>query len=162
MKISIFKQVGVLSSCIWLAWGGALDASAKNVKHWTKSASTDTLHYENKYGFIVLATKVNGENKKLIFDTGADITLLNNEAGTKEKESNVSITDGAGNKSAERYRFDVVKKLEISTQKYKDVKVVLMDLPKPFTCISDGILGNNIIRLQNWVITPHYLVATVK
>jgi hypothetical protein len=98
-----------------------------------------------KSGHMAVMVKVNGKGPyKLIFDTGAPVTLLNNKIG---KEAGLIKGDKGGGFALFGNRGEVtVKELEVGDQKAEDVKAVVMDHPT-VEAISkalgpiDGIVG---------------------
>lgn len=120
----------------------------------------DTFNYQSKFGFIILLVKIDGVEKKLIFDTGADILVLGKDSLINKGNVVAKVLDSDGKPA--RSTFDVIKEFEIASLKYTDLNAIRIDLPKPLKCISDGLIGNNVIRKSNWKITNDFLIVSKK
>ncbi len=118
----------------------------------------DTIYYQNRFDFIVLKVNVNGKKKDLIFDTGADILILEKDSSIIKRNAIAKVTDSNG-KSTRNY-IDVIKEFNISNLKYTNLNAVRVDLSKPLRCISDGIMGNNVIKKCNWQIQDYKLIVS--
>src|SRR5262249_62421371 len=102
----------------------------KDVEEKKEKAKTVTVPFEIlKSGHVAVDVKVNGKGPyKLIFDTGAPISLVNNklakEAGLlndKEDQPLFSLFGAAGEKK--------VKSMEVGDAKAEGVSVMVMDHP---------------------------------
>ncbi len=120
----------------------------------------DTIKYKDKYGLISVETKINGNKKTLIFDTGADMLVLNKDTSISKSNITAKIKDSNGNVT--NSGFDKINELQISGLKYTDLYATRMNFPILFNCIADGIIGNNIISHSNWKITNDCLIASSK
>ena len=107
-------------------------------------------------GLIVVPVKIEGEVYRFIFDTGAQTTIISKHLSKKfnlEKKGSIPVRDS--HHSTERLNVGIVKEMEIEDLQYSNVGVVVNDFRDnlQFTCLGiDGILGMNVIHLNNWKI----------
>jgi Aspartyl protease len=118
----------------------------------------DTIKCENKFGLKTLQVKVNGRNKTLIFDTGADIILLSKDSSTSRNNLNSQVTDANGKSS--KSSLVIIEEFKIRNLTYSNLNSLRIGLPSPLVCISDGLMGNNVIKKSNWKITKDYIIAS--
>ena len=118
----------------------------------------EVIPFQNKYGFIVLKVKINGDPQQyeFIFDSGAGTTVLSKEIADKlGLKSNVSITVRDAHGNAAKQEVASVKQMELGSIKFNNVGVVVINYPASSTirCLGkDGIIGTDILDLCNWTI----------
>lgn len=113
----------------------------------------DTLVYDNNK-FIVLPIKVNGETRKMMFDTGADLVVFPKDSSTSKIKCN--LRDANGNVTL--CDISPIDCLEIANNNFTGLFSFKLDLPAPFLCFCDGIIGNNVIKSCNWLIDNNKVV----
>src|SRR5262249_10671546 len=131
--------VAFTSALVLAAGVGADDNKQKKEEKKDKPAKTAVVPFELlKSGHVAVDVKVNGKGPyKLIFDTGAPISLVNNklakEAGLlddKEKQPLFNLFGAAGEKK--------VKSMQLGEAKAEGVTVMVMDHPT-VKAISDAL-----------------------
>lgn len=119
---------------------------------------SDTIKCVNKFGLKILEVNIKGGARNLVFDTGADIILLSKDSLKKDNKSNSRIADEY-NKSS-RAIFEVLPELRLFKLNYSNISAMSMELPKPLTCLADGLLGSTIIKKSNWKISKDYFIVS--
>ncbi len=114
----------------------------------------DTLAYDINNKFIVLPVKVDGKPRKMVFDTGSDFVAFAKDGSSSKIKCN--LKDANGNVTlcnvAQIHFFD------ISNTSITDLYSLNLDLPAPFLCFSEGIVGNNAIKSGNWLIDENKVI----
>jgi hypothetical protein len=120
----------------------------------------DTIWCRNKFGVIFFDVYVNRKKTELMFDTGADLLVLKRDSLSTKKYASIRITDS--NNHEEYEAVEQIKKIKIRHQKYKEFFAVRSYFPTLFACMSDGLLGANMIKRSNWKITDTFLAFSDK
>lgn len=107
------------------------------------------LDFTTKKTVIVLEAKINGEVKNFLFDTGADLSLIQRDT-TLGKASNYS---GASKRKMELGK-EVLESLELGNISFLNTHALNGDLKGLKEQIPDfgGIIGQSIISKANWLI----------
>lgn len=127
---------------------------------------TGTLKNRNYYDtisiaknrFIVLPTKVDGIDRNLIFDTGADFVILPKDS----TKSNIKIELKDSNNKKIIVSANKLNKFYFSKIGISDLYAINMDMSKPLLCFANGIFGNNVIKASNWIIEDNQIIITNK
>ena len=119
------------------------------------SANGQTLiSYDNSFGLVVIPVTINGKVYRFVFDTGAQTTVVSKELADNiglEKQSSVNVSDA--HSSSQRLSVGVIDSINLGNFCYNNVGTLINDFQKnaQFSCLKiDGILGMNIIKLNNW------------
>lgn len=109
----------------------------------------DSIPFEFIKNKIIITVKVNGVNKRFIFDTGAVLTLSEEmqEIMQYPKIGSVVVNDVNGKTSDAK--IVRVKDLQIGSISFTDFASVVMDLKNnyPINCLAcDGIIGSNVFK----------------
>lgn len=162
VKLDKFRQIKKVSLILslFLCFRGFSQPILGQEKLESMSSSFDSLHTELKYGFLVTKADINGQMMSLIFDTGADVCLLKNDTIFEDMMVNVRTTGSDG--SIVNNRMDLCRNFKFTSSTYSNINAIRVELPDPLECVSDGILGNNVIKLTNWIITGDKVVSTTE
>lgn len=114
----------------------------------------DTLSYDKNNKYIVLPVIVNGKLRKMMFDTGADIVVLPKDSSISNIKCNLSDING----NVTQCNITPIYSLGLSNYNFTNLYSFNLDLPTPFLCFADGIIGNNVIKSSNWLINENKLV----
>lgn len=112
--------------------------------------------YENKARLIIIPVTINGKTYRMLFDTGATISVVSREVAEElglKKRSSTKVTDSRNTKR--KTERTLIKELSIGTVSFENITAVIIDWPEnsSIECITgDGIIGNNLIRHCNWVV----------
>ncbi len=108
-----------------------------------------TFTFETFKGLLFLDAKINGESKKFLFDTGADLTLLQRDSLTGK----TSKFSGASKRKMELGQ-EIVPLLEIGSISFIDTYALNGDLVgfKEQVPNLGGVIGQSIISKANWLI----------
>lgn len=105
---------------------------------------------------IVIQVVLKGKEYEFIFDTGAAISVLSQDAANAlniEEQGASYINDSQGNK--QKLGLGNLDTVNIAGVLFKDIAVSIIDWPEnsAIECIGkDGLIGNNLIRHCNWLI----------
>tara|TARA_R110002072_G_scaffold158421_6_gene309362 strand:+ start:605 stop:1822 length:1218 start_codon:yes stop_codon:yes gene_type:complete len=105
---------------------------------------------------IVVKAIIKGKEFEFIFDTGASLSILSQDAANVlnlEEENGININDSQGNR--QKLGTAIIDTISIGGVKFKGIAVSIIDWPEnsAIKCIAkDGIIGNNLIRHCNWII----------
>ncbi|NVK04777.1 MAG: retropepsin-like domain-containing protein [Flavobacteriia bacterium] len=120
----------------------------------------DTIHAQNRLGLYVVYVKVNDHEEPLemIFDTGANLTVLTLEAAKRlELESMGGMRLGDSQGQRQSIPFVMLDRLQLGQGVYEDILAAVIDFPEnsTITCMAkDGILGYHVIRQLQWAVHP--------
>lgn len=130
------------------------------------SADGQTLiSYDNSFGLVVIPVTINGKVYRFVFDTGAQTTVVSKELADNiglEKQSSVNVSDA--HSSSQRLSVGVIDSINLGNFCYSNVGTLINDFQKnsQFSCLKiDGILGMNIIKLNNWKVDYNSTSITV-
>lgn len=118
---------------------------------------TDTILIEAN-SFIVLPINIGGKKRKFIFDTGADLIVAPDFDSTTLSSIKIKLTDSNGLKSDKN--LHLIESIDLKGIKISEVFSIELDLPEPFRCYADGIIGNNLIKSLNWQISENYIIIS--
>lgn len=127
--------------------------SKADLKEFKEPQSID---FQKSLGLIVLPVEIEGEKYRFIFDTGAQTTIISKQLSEKleyKREGSLPVRDS--HHATERLNVGVVEKMNIEGLHYTNVGVVVNDFKNnlQFYCLDiDGVIGMNMIRLNNWKI----------
>jgi hypothetical protein len=114
----------------------------------------DTIPFDYIKNKIIISVKINGVNRRFIFDTGAVLTI-SEEVQTSmnyAKLGSVEVDDVNGKSSDTK--IVAVKDLQIGNVSFQDIPSVVMNLKTtyPISCLNcDGIIGSNVFK--NCIVT---------
>lgn len=123
----------------------------------SKKKFSDTIWVKGN-DFVVLPIQINGVDKLYMFDTGADLIVSSDLDSTTLSQIKMNVSDINGLttiKKLHRINNVYINGIEIS-----DMFSIELELPEPFLCFADGIIGNNLIKSLNWKIQKDYIVLT--
>ena len=109
---------------------------------------------EKKGGWVIFKLKINGIEKRFVFDTGSGINVIDPSALVGLGLTKIGFTKANDSSGKEKYN-DVYgsNNLKIDSLTFSDVAFLASPLPDVIACEGiDGILGNTIINKLNWVI----------
>ncbi len=124
------------------------DIISKNFK------AEEEFNFDKK--LIVIKVLLKGKEYEFIFDTGASISILSQDAANalNIKEEGASyINDSQGNR--QKLGLANLDTVNIAGVLFKDIAVSIIDWPEysAVECLGrDGLIGNNLIRHCNWII----------
>ena len=121
---------------------------------WSKNFDLNIPFIEKKGGWVILKLKINGIERRFIFDTGSGINVIDPSALAGLGLTKIGFTKASDSSGKERYN-DVYgsDNLKIDSLTFSDVAFLASSLPDIIACEGiDGILGNTIISKLNWVI----------
>jgi hypothetical protein len=132
------------------------DSSKYNQIYWkTNTHSTVLPFFIHPSGHIYIKTTIFGEDKYLLFDTGSDISLLNEKYNTSNLLTSLNMTDSQDiTKKTDFFTIDklVFGDLELKKLQYGTMKKEIWEncgiLHNQDSII--GILGNNVINNFVW------------
>lgn len=112
--------------------------------------------YEEVYGLMLVPIVIEGKTYRFVFDTGAGSTVISAELAkltSFKQKGAVSVKDAqhVSNKLPVGY----LKSISLGELNYSKVGVIVNDFSQnaQFKCLGiDGILGMNVIQLNNWKI----------
>lgn len=105
---------------------------------------------------IVVNAIIKGKEYEFIFDTGASISILSQEAADAinlQGNGSININDSQGNR--QKLKTGIIDTLNLGGVLFKNIAVSIIDWPEnsAVKCIGkDGLIGNNLIRHCNWII----------
>lgn len=110
-----------------------------------------------KRGHMILPMKIGGNETNFLFDTGADITVIDQEYVDKHPDSfrfirNEENEDGNGVKSPSK--LYICKKIRIGKMVLENIEMSAMEYSPFFKEAvegSPGIIGNNVIEKAKWL-----------
>lgn len=114
----------------------------------------DTVACYRDNEFIVLPVSIDGKPKKMLFDTGADLVALPKDGSNSNLK--MSIRDSHSN--VRECAVSPVHSLNISSSVVTNLYSLKLDFPSVFFCFSDGLLGNNVIKSSNWLLSKDKLI----
>lgn len=120
---------------------------------------TDTIEINKPNPFIVIPVEIEDYSGNYIFDTGADLVCVNQSILSNK---NIDIIVGASNNMNNSASITYLKSFKISNQIFRDFYACEIQFPKAIKCFGDGIIGNNIIKSSNWLITNDKLICSNK
>lgn len=124
------------------------------------SPINDTIQAINRLGLYVVYVKINEHEEPLemIFDTGANLTVLTLEAAKKlnlESTGGINLGDSQGQRQS--IPLVMIDELQLGAGMYHNVIAAVIDFPEnsTITCLGkDGILGYHVIRQMQWAVHP--------
>ncbi|KUJ62855.1 hypothetical protein AR687_05500 [Flavobacteriaceae bacterium CRH] len=109
----------------------------------------DTIPFEILKNKIIIKIKVNGSDKRFIFDTGA-VLIISEKIQNKMNYTKVgSVQVDDINKKSNDSEIVSVKELQIGKLTFQDIPSLVVDIKKnyPINCLNvDGIAGSNLFR----------------
>lgn len=120
----------------------------------------DTIHAQNRLGLYIVYVQINEHEEPLemIFDTGANLTVLTLEAAQKlnlESLGGMKLGDSQG--QSQSIPLVMLDQLQLGEGIYENVLAAVIDFPEnsTITCMAkDGILGYHVIRQLQWAVHP--------
>lgn len=116
----------------------------------------NVLTYDHSFGLVVIPMTINGKVYRFVFDTGAQTTVVSKELADDiglKKQGSVNVSDAHG--TSQKLSVSVIDKIYLGKFYYSNVGVLVNDFQNnsQFSCLKiDGILGMNVIKLNNWKI----------
>ncbi len=105
-------------------------------------------------GWIFFSCEIEGKVYRFLFDSGAQISVLNSRIFNDTSTVHALITDLSGNESTSKM---VTKSVKFGGFEFQNVSFVVSDLSQieNNSCEKiDGVLGSNALSLLNWKIDP--------
>lgn len=158
--IIIFPVIFLINSCALRSVNILSKAEFKN-----SSEGQIVVTYDNSFGFVVIPITIKGKVYRFVFDTGAQTTVVSKELAEDiglKKQSNVSVSDALG--SSQKLSVSVMDTIYLGDFCYSNVGVLINDFQNnlQFSCLKiDGILGMNVIKLNNWEVNYDNTSITV-
>lgn len=119
-----------------------------------KEVTFQKTDYSSPLGFIILPIEIKGKTYKFLFDTGAQTTIVSqNLASTVGIEAKGKISTEDSQKKKKKLTVSLIDTMIFEKIIYNDVGVLISDFNENtfFSCLEiDGILGMNVIKLNNW------------
>jgi hypothetical protein len=121
---------------------------------------------------LLLTTKINGKNARLLIDTGAsrtvfDIDRIQHFVGSKSFEKHEKLSTGLGTDSMETSTVNL-KTFRIGELAIKDFPAVLLDLSHVNNTYDklgydaiDGVLGNDVLVIHNAIVNYKKMELTL-
>lgn len=112
--------------------------------------------YSPTYGLIIIPVQINGETYQFLFDTGFQTSAISQDLADKigiKTNRKIKIVDSQGTRK--KLPISIIDSLSIDHITFTKVGVFINDFDSTplFSCFHiDGVIGANIIRLQNWSI----------
>lgn len=128
-------------------------------------SNRQTINYKSPIGFIILPIRIDNNTYHFLFDTGAQTTLISEELALKtgvKSIGNINIEDSQN--KHKKLKVGVVENFYIGDISYSNIGVIINDFNenKSFSCMGiDGILGMNVIKLNNWNIDYDNQIITL-
>lgn len=121
-----------------------------------KNVPFQTTDYASPLGFIILPIEIEGNTYQFLFDTGAQTTIISENLASKlEIKPKGSINTVDSQKNKKKLTVTLVDTMALNEIVYANVGVLVSDFKENtfFSCLEiDGILGMNVIKLNNWEI----------
>lgn len=107
------------------------------------------MHFSTAKGLMIIPAKINRKQKNFIFDTGADLSLIQRDTF----KGNTSKIKGASNRKVELGK-ELVESIEIGPINFRDTYAWNGDLKGLKEQINNfgGIIGQPVISKANWLI----------
>ncbi len=109
----------------------------------------DTIPFELVRNKIIITVKVNGVNKRFIFDTGSVLAISDELQSSMNYAKLGAVTVDDVNGKSSSAKIVSVKELQIGQLTFQDIPSVVMDLKLtyPINCLNcEGIVGSNVFR----------------
>jgi hypothetical protein len=109
----------------------------------------DTIPFEYVRNKIIISVKVNGVNKRFVFDTGAVLTISEELQNAMKYAKLGSVEVGDVNGKSSDAKIVGVKEMQIGNLTFQDIPSVVMDIKNtyPISCLNcDGIVGSNVFK----------------
>jgi len=108
-----------------------------------------SLEFSTAKGLVLIPVKINGVEKNFIFDTGADLTMIQRDS----LRGNISKISGASNRKMDVGQ-EIVESLKIGNINFRNTYAWNADLDGLKNQISNfgGIIGQPVINKANWLI----------
>lgn len=123
----------------------------------SKKKFTDTIWVKGN-DYIVLPIQINGVEKLYMFDTGADLMVSSDFDSTTLSQFKMNVSDINGLTTTKDLHR--IKSIFINSVEIKDMFSIDLELPEPFRCFADGIIGNNLIKSLNWKIQKDNIILS--
>jgi predicted aspartyl protease len=123
----------------------------------TSSDFNTSVNFNFRAGVIIIPVIIKGQEYEFLFDTGASTSIISRDLakaiGLKKATSSTNITDSNGRKR--KIQNASVDSLSIAGITFTNTDVSIIDWPdnSAVECLAkDGIIGNNLIKLCNWIV----------
>lgn len=120
------------------------------------SDAPSSIHFDSPYGLIIIPVKIKGKTYRFLFDTGFQTSSISKELAIKyrlKKSGKIKVLDSQN--TQQKLPISKLDTLVIGNMTYGDVGLFIADFKSNplFSCFQfDGVIGMNIIRLNNWKI----------
>jgi predicted aspartyl protease len=149
--ITFLLAISILQSCVIRSLLVVSSADLNDYK-----SKEIAIPFEEVYGLMVVPIVIEGKTYRFIFDTGAGSTVISSELAElvsfKEKGA-IKVNDAQH--VSNKLPIGYLKGISLGELNYSKVGVIVNDFSKnaQFKCFGiDGILGMNVIQLNNWKI----------
>jgi Aspartyl protease len=109
----------------------------------------DTIPFDYVRNKIIITVKVNGVNKRFVFDTGAVLAISEELQSVMNYTKLGSVEVGDVNGKSSDAKIVGVKEMQIGNLTFQDIPSVVMDIKNtyPINCLNcDGIVGSNVFK----------------
>lgn len=113
-------------------------------------------NYENPFSLILIKVNIKGKDYQFVFDTGAQTTVISKKLAndiTLSSRNSINVRDV--HETSQTLEVGLIDTVQIGEISYTGVGVLVNDFENNpvFSCLNiDGILGINVIKLNNWKI----------
>lgn len=118
--------------------------------------SYQEIDYKSIIDFVIIPIEIEGFTYHFLFDTGAQTTVISEHLALKLNVKQIgSINTTDSQEKTKKLSVGKLNNISIGNFTYSNVGVIISDFQKnqSFSCLNiDGILGMNVIRLNNWAI----------
>ncbi len=118
--------------------------------------TNQSINFQRSLGLIVVPIEIEGQMYRFIYDTGAQTTIISTRLSEKlnlKRKGSLPVRDS--HHSTERLNVGILKTMRLGDVEYSNVGVVVNNFRNnlQFSCLDiDGIIGMNVIQLNNWII----------
>lgn len=116
-------------------------------------AFQDTIPFRNDLGLIIIPVSFNGQQKQMVFDTGADVTLAYGWADKELRRTSKTLRISSSSNLKSRMRYYKSGVIKLGSRTIRKHRILSAPKNTIFQCYRiDGILGTDLIKLLNWKI----------
>lgn len=153
MRVGFFWAILILSflvnSCAFRALKTISNAELSNTVY-----ENEDIDYNEAFGLAIIPVTIEGVKYNFVYDTGAQTTVISSKLSKKivfDKRGSISTSDAKD--SSQELAFGTISSIYLGSLHYTNVGVIVNDFSSnpQFSCMAiDGILGANILNLNNW------------
>lgn len=119
------------------------------------ATSSQVIPYKNVFGLCVIPVQIEGKTYHFVVDSGAQTTLVTQEIANQlqlKDKGSISVRDSQNN--SQKLQASRLDKITIGENEFTKVGTVVVDIKDDnvLSCLNiDGIIGMNVMRLNNWL-----------